>query len=102
MSATRKAEDKEGVTNLWSIWKFCDRSAARLTVGDEPRVVLSLRKSGRAAGFLNERSKKLGAPKPDMPEKGGKTGDGSGSKQWPKSIEGGCMAANGEDCSIAR
>lgn len=25
---------------------------------------------------------------------------GSALKQWPKWTEGGCMAANGEDCSI--
>jgi hypothetical protein len=24
-------------TNLWSMWKFWDRSAARLAVGEEPR-----------------------------------------------------------------
>lgn len=43
---------------------------------------------------------KLLGPKPDMePQEGYDLGE-SGRKQCPKSTDGGCMAANGDECSI--
>lgn len=45
---------------------------------------------------------KLPDPNPDIePQEGYEVG-GSGRKQWLKSMDGGCMAANGEECSMVR
>ena len=48
-----------------------------------------------------DKSLKLRLPwKPDMDPQEGKEVGGSGRKQCPKSTGGGCMAANGDECSI--
>jgi hypothetical protein len=47
---------------LISMWKFCERSAAKVVVGDEPRRVFKEKYSG--VDFFILRSLKLKAPGP--------------------------------------
>jgi hypothetical protein len=95
VSIDGEAHSKEAY--LISMWKFSERSAARLAVGEEPRTPLRLKYSG--PDFFILRSRKLKEVGPNVPD-----------PQFPRELnmslrphgmnEVGCMAASGEEASI--
>lgn len=82
------------------MWKFWDRSAARLVVGEEPRMVFKEKYSG--AGLFMLRSLKLNAPGPKLfdADRLELLRELYISLQCHGMREGGCMAAKGDEASI--
>lgn len=68
------------------MWKFWERSAARLAVGDDPRIGFMLKYSDCECFIDKSRKLKLLGPKFLYP-------------QCPRKL-GGCIAAKGDDVSI--
>lgn len=56
--------DNYPATNLISMWKFCERSAAKLAVGEDPRTGFMVKQS--AVDDFMLKSLKLNAPGPNL------------------------------------